>query len=285
MKILIVGGDGMLGHQLFLHLRKSHDVSVTLRLNTMEYKKYGIYDDRNTFYNVDICDIDQVEHVLSEFKPEAVVNAIGIVKQREAATENVPSIQINSLFPHQLSLLCKKYGSRMIHMSTDCVFSGKKGNYTEDDFPDSDDLYGRSKLLGEVIDLHCVTIRTSIIGRELSRKKGLLEWFLSQKEQVKGYKKAIFSGFTTTEMSRIIERILVEYTDISGMHHISSEPISKYDLLLLIKDKMNLDTEIVTDDEFCCDRSLNSNRFRRLKGYNPPSWDKMINEINTKNEV
>jgi dTDP-4-dehydrorhamnose reductase len=169
----------------------------------------------------------------------------------------------------------------MVHMSTDCVFSGKKGNYKETDSADAEDLYGRTKYLGEVSDSRCITLRTSIIGKELSRKQGLLEWFLSQRGSVHGFKNAVFSGFTTLEMSRIIEKILVEYPGKGGLYHVSSAPINKLDLLTLIKRKMGLDIEIIPEEEPRVDRSLDSTRFRTEFNYTPPTWEEMIGELST----
>jgi dTDP-4-dehydrorhamnose reductase len=164
-------------------------------------------------------------------------------------------------------------------MSTDCVFSGRKGNYHESDLADAEDLYGKSKFLGEVHEAHCVTLRTSIIGTELSRKKSLVEWFLAQKGPIKGFRRAIFSGFTTIEMARIIENLMVRHPAVSGLYHVSSAPISKYDLLMLIRNKLGMSTEIVPDDTLQIDRSLDSARFRRECGYNPPAWENMIEEL------
>jgi dTDP-4-dehydrorhamnose reductase len=221
--------------------------------------------------------------VLGEFRPEAVVNAVGIVKQRSTAKESIPSLEINSLFPHRLAGLCRAMGIRMIHMSTDCVFSGKKGSYQEADLSDAEDLYGRTKYLGEVYDTPCITLRTSMIGRELSRKQGLLEWFMAQKGKIQGFKNAIFSGFTTLELGRIIERILVEHPDKGGLYHVSSDPISKFDLLMLIKTKMGLDIEIIPTEEPRLDRSLDSKKFREEFNYTPPTWEDMIEELSKTN--
>jgi dTDP-4-dehydrorhamnose reductase len=167
----------------------------------------------------------------------------------------------------------------LIHLSTDCVFSGKKGNYSECDNADAEDLYGRTKLLGEVIEKHCLTLRTSMIGPELHRNNSLLEWFLAQKGTVKGFKRAIFSGFTTFELSRIIERLLVEYPTSHGLYHVSADSISKHDLLSMIKQKMNLSVHIDPDTDFTCNRSLDSSRFRRDFKYIPPSWPDMVDEL------
>ncbi len=279
MKILVLGGDGMLGHQLFKSLRSRHEVRVTLRRGLAVYAAFGLFDSQNTYPEIDIRSMDRLIEVFAHWRPEAVVNAVGIVKQRPTAKELMPSIEINALFPHKLSELCRASALRMIHISTDCVFSGKKGHYREDDRSDAEDLYGKTKFLGEVSDSHCVTIRTSIIGKELSRKQGLLEWFLSQNKTVYGFKNAIFSGFTTLELSRIIEKVLVDHGEKGGLYHVSSDPISKYDLLMLIKKKMDLKVEITPSDEPRCDRSLESSRFRREFGYKPPPWDDMIEEL------
>jgi dTDP-4-dehydrorhamnose reductase len=279
MKILVLGGDGMLGHQLFRFLKERHNIKATLRNPISTYERLGLFHDDNAFGPIDVRIIDNLVKVLIEFRPEAVINAVGIVKQRPAAKETLPSLEINALFPHRLSLLCKAMGIRMLHMSTDCVFSGRRGNYKETDLSDAEDLYGRTKYIGEVSGQHCLTIRTSFIGRELSRKQGLFEWFLSQRGQVQGFKNAIFSGFTTLEFSKIIEKILVNYPQKEGIYHISSEPISKYELLALIKRKMDFDIEINPIEDPRCDRSLNSEKFRDEFGYAPPPWEKMIDDL------
>jgi len=279
MRILILGGDGMLGHQLFKQLKNNHDVRVTLRQDLAVYKRFMLFSAENTYPGIDVIKIDKLAKVLTNFHPDAVVNAIGIVKQLPEASENIPSIEINALFPHRLALLCKDINARMIHLSTDCVFSGKKGNYKESDTSDPDDLYGRTKFLGEVTEKHCLTLRTSMIGLELSRKKNLLEWFLAQTETVQGYNKFIFSGFTTIELSQIIENMILNYPEANGIYHVSSGPINKFDLLSLIKEELKLQIEIIPDESFACDRSLDSTKFRKEFDYIPPTWEEMINEL------
>jgi dTDP-4-dehydrorhamnose reductase len=269
----------MLGHELFKSLRPRHDVRVTLRQRLSAYEPFNLFSVENAFGRVEVGSIDRLIEVLGAFRPEAVVNAVGIVKQRSSAKESIPSLEINSLFPHRLAALCKAAGMRMVHMSTDCVFSGRKGRYRESDLPDAEDLYGRTKYLGEVHDGHCVTLRTSIIGKELSRRQGLLEWFLAQRESAQGFRNAIFSGFTTLEMSRIIERILTDHPEKGGLYHVSSDPISKFDLLTLIKAKMGLRIEIIPREEPRLDRSLDSTRFRNEFHYTPPTWEEMIDEL------
>ena len=279
MRILVLGGDGMLGHQLLCQMRKNHEVKVTLRQDFEFYRRYEIYSAGNSYPGVDICSCDKHREVISAFRPDAVVNAIGIIKQRYSSKQSIPSIEVNSLFPHRLSLACKEFKAKLIHLSTDCIFSGKKGNYSEGDRADAEDLYGRTKLLGEVFESHCLTLRTSMIGPELHRKNSLLEWFLAQKGTVKGFRRAIFSGFTTFELSRIVERLIVEYPTSHGLYHVSADPISKYDLLSMIKNKMNLSIEIEPDADFVCDRSLDSSRFRHDFQYSPPSWPDMVDEL------
>lgn len=252
---------------------------VTLRREADAYAGFGLFHPGNSYYGVDVVHTEELVGVLADFRPQAVVNAVGIVKQRSAATESIPSIDINALFPHRLGMLCKVAGARFIHMSTDCIFSGRKGNYQENDLSDAEDLYGKSKYLGEVHEAHCMTLRTSIIGTELTRKKSLVEWFLAQKGSVKGYRKAIFSGFTTIEMARIIEKLLVQHPHASGLYHVSSTPISKLELLTKIKGKLELPVQIVPDESLSIDRSLDSSRFRKEFDYMPPTWDSMLDEL------
>ena len=279
MRILILGGDGMLGHQLLKHLQPRHDVKVSLRQDLDAYASFNMFSRKNAYDAIDIRSLERLVEVMADFRPEAVINAVGIVKQRADAKESIPSLEINALLPHRLTVLCKGIGARLIHLSTDCIFSGKKGSYLESDPSDAEDLYGKTKFLGEVHEANSLTLRTSIIGRELSRHTSLLDWFLAQTGTVKGFTKAIYSGFTTLEMARIIEKMLLEYPDASGVYQVSSDPINKYELLLLIREKLGLDIEIVPDEIFCCDRSLNSQRFRAEFYYTAPTWPAMIEEL------
>ena len=269
----------MLGHQLFKHLSRSHDVSVTLHQELTFYDEFRLFSEKNAYEGIDVRSTEILGDVLSDFRAEAVINAVGIIKQRKTAKESIPSIEINALFPHRLSILCNKINAKMIHLSTDCVFSGASGNYREDDPSDATDLYGKSKYLGEVSEQYCLTLRTSMIGNELFRRKSLLEWFLVQKGSIRGFKKAIFSGFTTLELSRIIEMMIVRFPGASGLYHVSSEPISKYDLLNLIKTKLKLPIKILPDESFFCDRSLDSSKFRDEFDYQPPTWEEKVDEL------
>jgi dTDP-4-dehydrorhamnose reductase len=269
----------MLGHQLLATLGRTHDVKATLRQDIGTYAGAKLFDTSNSYAGVDVHDIDRLLAIVGEFRPEAIVNAIGIVKQRSEAHESIPSLEINSLLPHRLALVARSAGARLVHFSTDCVFSGRKGGYTEADMPDPEDLYGRSKLLGEVSEPHCITLRMSLIGHELQRSGSLVEWFLAQRGRVRGFRKAVFSGFTTIETARIVERLLERHAAASGLWHVSSEPIDKYTLLQLIKKYYEVDTEIDPHEDLQCDRSLDSSRFRTQFDYQPPSWETMIAEM------
>lgn len=270
----------MLGHRLLKSLRKDHDIRVTLRRGPSDYEGYGLFDEGNSYYGVEVLDHDKLTEVVADFHPEAVVNAIGIVKQRGAAKEAIPSLEVNSLLPHRLALLCRAAGARLVHVSTDCVFSGRRGNYTEEDVPDAEDLYGRTKLLGEVAEPGALTLRTSIIGLELSRKTGLIEWFLAQEGGIKGFRRAIYTGLTTAELSRVVETVLTEYPDLHGVWQVASEPINKYDLLVRFSEVLEReDVEITPDDAVEIDRSLSGFAFGEATGYSAPGWSEMLQEL------
>jgi dTDP-4-dehydrorhamnose reductase len=280
VRVLILGGDGMLGHRLMRTLAGAHDVRVTLRRPLAEYRQFALFSPGNTLDGLDAADWPRLAEAVRQSAPEVVVNCIGIVKQRKDARSPIPSLEINALLPHRLAELCAALGARLIHFSTDCVFSGRKGAYTETDAPDPQDLYGRSKLLGEVADAPGLTLRTSIIGRELSRKTGLVEWFLAQRGTVRGFRRAVYSGLTTAEMSRLVGRLATEHAGLHGVWHVASRPITKYELLVTFADKLGrTDVEIVPDDTFVCDRSLRSEPFEAATGYQPPTWDDMLTEL------
>lgn len=280
MRILILGGDGMLGHQLLTHFRADHNVRVTLRQKLGAYERFSLFNEQNSYDEVDAHDLDRLAWVIDDLHPQAVINGIGIVKQRFDAKELIPSIEINALFPHKLAALCERMQAGLVHVSTDCVFSGRKGNYTEQDLPDAEDLYGRTKFLGEVSKGRALTLRTSIIGLELNRKMGLLEWFLAQNGRIKGFRRAIFSGLTTAEMARVIERVFISHPGLSGLWHVASAPINKYELLRKLAAKLGrTDLQIEPDDDFVCDRSLDGGRFEQATGYCAPSWDQMLDEL------
>jgi len=279
MRVLVLGGDGMLGHEVFLHLRADHEARVTLRQPVGAYASQGLFDSTNAFGGIEVRTPGAMERVLADFRPQAVVNAIGIVKQRPEAEEAIMSIEVNSLLPHRLALACRGLGARVIHLSTDCVFTGERGNYSETDKPDATDIYGRSKLLGELSGEGALTLRTSMIGLGLYRKTSLIDWFLAQTGRVQGYRHAIFSGLTTRELARLIGRLITQHPQASGLYHVSAAPINKLDLLTRLRARLKTSVEIVPADEPRIDRSLDSTRFRRVFSYQPPSWDQMLDEL------
>jgi dTDP-4-dehydrorhamnose reductase len=280
MKVLILGGSGMLGHKLWQVLANRFDTYVTLRQGFNNYRRYNLFDPAHALDNVSVEDFDSVARAIDRVQPNAVVNCIAIVRQAEQAKDPLSSITVNALFPHQLAQLSQTRGFRLIQISTDCVFSGRKGNYSEDDFSDAEDLYGRTKLLGEVSYEGCLTIRTSIVGRELETPYGLVEWFLSQEgKTVSGYSKAIFSGFTTNYLAEVISMIIAEHRDMQGVWHVASDPINKFDLLAMIKQIYHLNVQIERDEMVVYNRSLNSERFCRATGFVPPPWNEMIEQM------
>ena len=280
MRLLILGGSGMLGHQLWRGLHAQHDTWVMLRRPVADFAVHNLFDEAKAIQFDDITDDTALERTLGQAKPEAVINCVGLIKQRDEASDEALTLRVNAEFPHRLAKRCGEAGARLIHFSTDCIFAGTKGNYTESDPSDAADLYGQSKHQGEVADAHSVTLRTSVIGHELGTNLALLDWFLSQRGQaISGFTKAIYSGFTTLEMSRIVDRILTQHPALSGVWHVASESISKFALLQLCREKLGWEGVIEPNDEFVCDRSLNADRFNQATGYTPPSWEAMISEL------
>jgi dTDP-4-dehydrorhamnose reductase len=281
MKILVLGGSGMLGHQLCRVLSKRHDVWATFHDQPDAYERYNLLPRDQMMGSLDVGEWPIFLNEVGAVHPDAVINAIGIVKQRDEAKQAVPSIEVNALFPHRLADLCNDIGARMIQISTDCVFSGFQGGYSEMDPPDPVDLYGRTKLLGEVNREGCLTLRTSIIGWELRQRAGLLEWFAAQRgKTVKGYARAIYSGVSTAVLSGLISDIIETRPEIFGLYHVASNPISKYDLLVRLRDRSGwTDIRIEKDEAFHCDRSLTGQRFEMLTGWKAPDWSKMIDDL------
>lgn len=280
MRILILGGNGMLGHQFLRSWQGQHEVKVTLRHAPGDYRSHGLLTADNTFSDIDVREIGAVEKVIREFRPEAVVNAVGLTKQRADEAAIIPAIELNALFPHRLAEVCERWGARLVHMSTDCIFSGKSGFYNESAVSDAEDLYGRSKFLGEVDLPHVVTLRKSTIGLELEGAHGLVEWFLAQRGTIRGYRRAIYSGLVSSELARVIEMILLHQPQLSGIWNVASEPINKYDLLVQLAERLGRrDISIVPDDDFVCDRSLDGAAFRNRTGYIVPAWPAMIDEL------
>ena len=212
-------------------------------------------------------------------KPDVVINCIGIIKQLPYSNDHLNSLAINSTLPHRLAQYCNAFGARLVHFSTDCVFSGKQGQYKEDDFPDASDLYGRTKYLGEVSYENTLTLRTSIIGHEICRAKSLVDWFLGQTGEVKGFSKAVFSGLPTIEIARVVKELVIPNQDLSGLYHLSVDPINKLDLLRLVAEIYGKVIKIIPDEDLVIDRSLNSDRFRAATGFEPRPWPHLIKDM------
>lgn len=270
----------MLGHKLWQTCAAQFNAHATVRGAVRDYERFEIFDSSRLIGEVHAEDSEGLARTFAQVRPDVVVNCIGITKQHPLANDPIASITVNSLFPHRAAQLARDSGARFIQVSTDCVFSGRQGNYSEDDLPDPSDSYGCSKLLGEVRDENCLTIRTSMIGRELGGSRGLLEWFLAGRgESVTGFARAIFSGLTTQTLSAVIVSLMVEHPKLTGLWNVAAAPISKFDLLTLVKQTYGLAIEIQRDDSFVCDRSLNGERFHAATGIKIPSWTDLIERM------
>lgn len=283
MLILILGGDGMLGHKVLQVLsRRSDRVCCSIRgsLDTPLLRRTGLFPPERTLEGVDALDLGALRARITGLRPDWIVNCIGVIKQREAARLAIPSITINALLPHLLADWSSQWGGRVVHFSTDCVFSGRRGAYTEADVSDAEDLYGRSKFLGEVDAGNALVLRTSIIGRELSRFASLLEWFLSQQQgPLRGYRRALWSGVTTGWLAGLVGRVIDVHPDLHGLYQVASQPIDKWSLLTMLRDAYGLTTRIDPDDTLAIDRTLSGRRFEEATGIVVPTWPDLIGEL------
>jgi dTDP-4-dehydrorhamnose reductase len=280
-KVLILGASGMLGVAVFrAFLLSPHlEVVATIRNSTL-LRFFSAREASFLLTDIDVLDNDRMISLLNSERPDIVINCTGLIKQFASASDPLIALPINALFPHRLARLCEPLKARLIHISTDCVFSGSAGNYTEQDVTDALDLYGRSKLLGEVAEYeNAITLRTSIIGRGLFTTHSLVDWFLSQEDVVPGYSKAIFSGLPSSELAAIIRDVVVPHKELAGLYHVSAAPICKLDLLHLIARQYGKDIKIVEDDRVVIDRSLNSSKFTRSTGYHAPDWTELIRRM------
>jgi dTDP-4-dehydrorhamnose reductase len=277
MQILVLGVSGMFGHTVYRLLSEHKDWDVRGSARSEKIGRYFPPDAANKIvYGIDVENPDALARLFDLTRPKIVINCVGVIKQIGKANDPLVAIPINALLPHRLAELCEAAGARLIQISTDCVFSGTKGGYRESDPRDPQDLYGQSKLLGEVDYPHAITLRTSIIGHELESSRSLVEWFLSQKGSVKGYRKAIYSGLPTVEMTRIISEFVIPNPKLRGVFHVASSPISKYDLLHLIAAAYAKKIDIIPDDSVIIDRSLNADKFHAATGYVAPPWPEMV---------
>jgi len=282
-RIMVLGGAGMLGHKMFQVLGERFDrVFCTVREDVRKppFEQVELLQGNNVVSGVDVTDFPALEAILSAFHPEFVVNCVGVIKQRAEAVSPIPSITINSLLPHKLAQMAAHWGGRVVHFSTDCVFSGKRGEYTEEDHSDAKDLYGKTKFLGEVAVANALTLRTSIIGRELTEHRSLLDWFLAQNHKtVRGYRKVIYSGVTTNHLADLVASIIQDHPGLNGLYQVASDPISKYDLLCLLREVYQLDVLIEPDDLEVSDRSMKCDRLREAIAYKCPAWPVLAHQL------
>jgi dTDP-4-dehydrorhamnose reductase len=278
-RVLVLGGTGMLGHVLWSECLRRFDALATVRSAAIPERAEAVLDPERTLTGVRVEDEGSVAEALERAAPEVVVNCIGLVKQRPEADDAAALVRANALFPHQLRAACAERGARLIQISTDCVFAGDRGGYTEDDRPDPADLYGRSKLAGEPCGDRVLTLRTSMLGRELGRASGLLEWFLSVRGEASGYPRAVFSGPTTPVLARLIGDLIERHPELDGIWHVGAEPISKFDLLTLVRDAFGLEVTLVPDPSVEVDRSLDGSRLRAATGWEAPGWYEMVDEL------
>lgn len=276
-RILVLGAGGMLGNAVLRFFAASSDYSVTGTVRSGAALNLLPADVRGRLVTgVDVENLDGLTRIFAATKPDIAINCIGLVKQLTDAEDPLAAIPINSLLPHRLARLCAVAGARLIHISTDCVFSGKKGMYRETDTSDAEDLYGRSKFLGEVDYPHAVTLRTSLIGHELNSAHGLIDWFFAQEGSVNGYERAIFSGLPTVELARVMRDFIIPRPQLHGVYHVAAQPISKYELLKIVAEVYGKAIQIIPDKRVVIDRSLDAGRFHQATGYMAPEWRDLI---------
>jgi dTDP-4-dehydrorhamnose reductase len=280
-KVLVLGAGGMLGHMMVRVLSNGHDVAGTTR---------GSQDAANPLARflraekwipqVDVRDDETLSGILRDVCPDVVINCIGLVKQKMDNSTYIDSIEINSLLPHRLASMCSSNGSKLIQMSTDCVFTCDPGVKTMHMTPNATDLYGRTKLLGEVDYEGSLTIRSSIVGKQLIGSEGLFEWVIAQNNGViNGYRNALYTGVTTMAMAKIVDHLISTQSDLTGIWQIASRPISKYDLVDQLINVLGLNIELREDVSFICDRRLDGSSFTAATGIEIPTWSKMLSEF------
>ena len=277
-RVLLLGGDGLLGSHLYLALRDHCALTLTLHGSVDRYPP-GLFSGARVEAGLEAGDWPRLERLFAELRPNWVLNAIGLVK-RDAAADPCASLLANTLLPHRLADLCARHGGRLLQFSTDCVFSGARGAYRENDLPDNPDWHGRCKALGEPVGEHVLVLRTSFIGLELGCRRSLLDWFLAHEHVVHGYRKARWSGFSVHETARLTRRLIDAAHPLHGTWHVAGTPISKYELLTRLAERLpERRFQVVPDDSFVCDRTLDGSAFAARTGYTPPDWDDQLDEL------
>lgn len=282
--VLVLGATGMLGHKLVQRLSaQGFQVSGTIRSSSIPdtpAARLALAGAHQIQPNVDVLQDAALQAAIETASPDVVINAVGVIKQHDLAKDAITSIAANAMLPHRAAALCRKRGARLIQFSTDCVFAGRKGPFSEDSPTDAEDLYGRSKLLGEVSGPGCLTIRSSIVGRELRGRSSLIEWFMSQRGgHAKGFAGALYTGLTTSAMSDLIGKLITEHPDVDGVWHVASDPISKYELLQIVNAQYGLGVTLEREEKFFCDRRLDGSNFAKRTGFHSPDWQTMIREM------
>ncbi len=278
MKVMILGSSGMIGSTMLKVLSESGDLTVWGTLRSAQDRRFFPQFDAIQFIDgVDAAHPDSMLKAFATIRPDVVVNCAGLTKHRPESDDPLQNLELNATLPHRLARICEVAGARLVHVSTDCVFQGSKGDYVESDVPDAQDFYGKSKSMGEVSSaLHVITLRTSTIGHELHTRYGLLEWFLSQEGQCKGFPRAIFSGLPTVVFAQVIRDFVLPRPDLHGLYHVSAKAINKLDLLKLIATVYKKEIDIIPDCNFVIDRSLNGTRFSMATNYVAPDWEELI---------
>ncbi len=283
MKLLILGADGMLGHKLFQMLGEVYPETVgTISSDLAEspFDQVSFFQTDKIISNVSAMDFQGLENIIKSGSPDVVINCLRVATHGEETAPPIQSITVNSLLPHRLAEMAKEQGARLIHFSSDCVFDGKKGMYTEEDPPNATHDYGKTRSLGEVCADNTLVLRGSVIGRELKGSSSLLEWlFLQKGKEIKGFTRAIYSGLTSIETTNVVKLILEKTPQLTGLYNVASAPINKYDLLVLAKECFGVDVTIHKEDGFSVDRSLSAEKFRAGTGYVAPSWSSMMKEL------
>lgn len=282
MKILILGATGMLGYSLFKNLNEHTHLTLFGTVRNIVGKEFFFSDvQQQLITGVDAYDTSSLQHAIETVAPDVVINCVGLIKQHGISKQHIDAVKVNALLPHELASICDQFNTKLIHFSTDCVFTGDVGLYNEGSLPDARDLYGKSKCLGEVSYGKHLTLRTSIIGHELTSAVSLVDWFLSQEESTKGFSKAVFSGLPTCYIAKLLVEYILPNPEVVGLLHLSAEPIDKYTLLKLIAEQYQKQITIAESQELVIDRSLNSDKFRQLAQFNPPSWRDLVEYMHT----
>lgn len=281
-KILILGASGLIGHKLFEKLGQRFDeVHGVLHRDRDTFSQCGLFAGDNVIDNVDVSNFERVLSILDTINPDVVLNCVGITKRRPEVKDPLCAINVNSMFPHRLANWAGEHGKRIIHFSTDCVFDGSIGDYTEESPTTGPDAYGQTKALGEIRYDHTLTIRSSFIGRELDVFSELLEWFIGQDgKTIKGFTRAYYSGVSTIFMSQVVGDIIESHPELNGLLQLSTpQPISKFDLLCVARDAFGMNVEIVPDDDFEIKPTLNGSKLRAAMNLEIPTWPEMMQEL------